>query len=134
MTNAERKLWHAIKAHRLDGVGFRRQTPIGRYVVDFVSHRMRLIVELDGSQHGLHANIERDRRRDEWLKSRGYTMLRFWNNEVLTNLDGVLTTIFGALPPSQPSPARGEGFEPAAPPRQFSGDSPGSAAEEEDTR
>jgi very-short-patch-repair endonuclease len=114
MTDAERKLWYALRAHRLENLGFRRQMPMGPYIVDFVSHRMRLVIEVDGGQHGFAGQQRRDTVRDAWLASRGYRVLRFWNNEVLTNLDGVLTTILAALPPSQPSPARGEGYEPVA--------------------
>jgi very-short-patch-repair endonuclease len=109
MTDAERKLWHALKAHRFGGVGFRRQVPLGPYVVDFASHSARLIVEVDGGQHAEARAAAFDRTRTEWLIQRGYRVLRFWNNDVLSNLEGVLTEIGGALPPSPPSPARGEG-------------------------
>jgi very-short-patch-repair endonuclease len=114
MTDAERKLWRALRAHRFEQIAFRRQMPMGPYIVDFVSHRMRLVVEVDGGQHGFAGRQKHDTVRDTWLASRGYRVLRFWNNEVLTNLDGVLTAILAALPPSQPSPASGEGYEPVA--------------------
>jgi very-short-patch-repair endonuclease len=94
MTDAERKLWYALRAGRFDGVSFRRQAPIGRYVVDFVAHAHRLIVEVDGGQHALRAAA--DAERSAWLSSRGYRVLRFWNNDVLTNLDGVLSEIGAA--------------------------------------
>jgi very-short-patch-repair endonuclease len=112
LTDAERALWHVIRAHRFEGVGFRRQMPIGPYVVDFVAHRMRLVIEVDGGQHHVPDGLEADRIRDEWLAGRGYRVLRFSNLDVLQNLDGVAATITAALPPSQPSPARGEGYEP----------------------
>ena len=98
LTDAERKLWYVLRAHRFDGVGFRRQMPIGPYIVDFVAHRMRVIVEVDGGQHAAEAIAVHDQRRDDWLASRGYKVLRFPNNEVLTNIDGVAGTIAKALP------------------------------------
>jgi very-short-patch-repair endonuclease len=109
MTEAERKLWRALKAHRFMEFGFRRQVPMGRYIADFICHRAKLILELDGGQHGRDALAGKDQVRDAWLQSRGYRVLRFWNAEVLKNLDLVLARIAQELPPSQPSPARGEG-------------------------
>jgi very-short-patch-repair endonuclease len=118
MTDAERKLWLALRAHRLNGLSFRRQVPVGPYIVDFVCHDARLIVEVDGGQH---ADSVADQRRDAWLESAGYRVLRFWNNEVLGNLDGVLSQIVDAagtkeptpLPAAAPppSPSRGEEFK-----------------------
>jgi very-short-patch-repair endonuclease len=92
-TDAERKLWTSLRTKRLDGFKFKRQQPIGEYIVDFVSFETNLIVELDGGQHNETMNLEKDEQRTNWLKSRGYGVLRFWNNEVLENLDGVLLTI-----------------------------------------
>ncbi len=112
MTDAERKLWYAVRAHRFENLGFRRQVPMGPFIVDFISHRMRIVIEVDGGGHTYETQIEHDTRRDEWIVSRGYRVLRFWNNEILTNLDGVLTTILAALPPSQPSPAGGRAMRP----------------------
>ena len=118
MTDAERKLWSVLKSHQLDGYGFRRQAPMGPYYADFVCHEIRLVVELDGSQHGEPDGLARDRRRDAWFEARGYRVLRFWNNDVLANAEGVVTAIRGAWAdagsPSQPSPARGEGSPIAA--------------------
>ncbi len=114
LTDAERALWEVLRAHRFEGVGFRRQMPIGRYIVDFVAHRMRLVVEIDGGQHYAAEGSARDHERDNWLAGRGYRVLRFSNLDVLENIDGVADAIAAALPPSQPSPARGEGYEPAA--------------------
>ena len=114
LTDAERALWHVLRAHRFEGVGFRRQMPIGPYIVDFVAHRMRLVIEVDGGQHLTAEGQEADRTRDEWLAGRGYRVLRFSNLDVLQNVDGVADAIDAALPPSQPSPARGEGYAPAA--------------------
>jgi very-short-patch-repair endonuclease len=98
LTDAERKLWYVLRGHRFEGVGFRRQMPIGPYIVDFVAHRMRLIVEVDGGQHAAGAHASRDHVRDDWLGGRGYTVLRFPNNDVLGNMDGVADAIARALP------------------------------------
>ncbi len=92
MTEAERRLWRAIRAHRLEGIAFRRQMPIGRYITDFAAPDHRLIVELDGSQHG-DRRLAHDGVRDAFLKSSGWTVLRFWNADVMTDLDGVCRRI-----------------------------------------
>jgi very-short-patch-repair endonuclease len=107
-TEAEKVVWKMLRAHRLNGAGFRRQTPIGPYIVDFVSHSLRLIVEIDGGQHFEDDHLKADERRDEFLRSKGYRVLRFTNLEVLTNGDGVLSTIAdaGARAPSLPLPRR----------------------------
>ena len=110
MTESETRLWRHLRAHRLNGEKFRRQQPIGSYVVDFVHFGARLIVEADG---GHHNDAPRDERRDAWLRAQGFKVLRFWNNEIMNNLEGVLVSIMAAvneapLSPS-PSPARGEG-------------------------
>lgn len=94
MTEAERLLWHRLRAHRLQGQKFRRQHPIGPYIVDFVHFGSRLVIEADGGQHNGSAS---DARRDAWLKGRGFKVLRFWNNDVLVNVDAVLEVILGAL-------------------------------------
>jgi len=118
MTLAERIIWRAVRAHRLSGVGFRRQTPIGPYIVDFVSHAAMLIVEIDGGQHFEDSHERRDAARDRYLRARGFGILRFSNLEVMKNREGVLTTIISALDeaiaPSLPSPASGGGGESAA--------------------
>jgi very-short-patch-repair endonuclease len=88
MTRAERLLWRYLKAHRLDGLGFRRQVPIGPYIADFVCHAARLVIELDGETHDFTARQKYDLRRDAWLASRGYFVLRIPNEEVLGNLEG----------------------------------------------
>ena len=114
-TDAEQKLWHAVRAHRLNGVGFRRQSPIGPYIVDFVSHATKVIIELDGGQHYDSAHEAHDARRDSFLRSKGFRVLRFSNYEVMTNLEGVWTVIAAAVveavTPSQPSPASGGGLK-----------------------
>ena len=101
-TEAESRLWYALR-EKLPGAKFRRQVPIGPYFADFASHRCRLVVEVDGSQHA--EAKERDGERTRFLQSQGYRVLRFWNNEVLEDLDGVLRAIAAALP----SPLVGEG-------------------------
>ena len=94
-TPAEAKLWAALRAQRLNGVNFRRQHAIGQYIVDFCSTKKKLVIELDGSQHMDQA--EYDILRTEFLESRGYKVLRFWNNDVLTQTNGVLRAINLAL-------------------------------------
>ncbi|MFZ5699356.1 MAG: endonuclease domain-containing protein [Pseudomonadota bacterium] len=103
MTDAERLLWRHLRAHRLDGQKFRRQQPIGPYVVDFVHFGARLIVEADGGQHN---GSERDHARDAWLQKQGFRVMRFWNNEILQNTEAVLGMIDAvvARPPSPPAP------------------------------
>lgn len=117
MTDAERKLWASLRAHKLDGVQFRRQQPIGPYITDFYCAKARLIIEVDGGQHAHQENVQRDEKRTKWLEERGFKVLRFWNNDVISNLEGVLTIIRGAIretPPPQPSPSRGEGAQAAS--------------------
>jgi very-short-patch-repair endonuclease len=93
MTRAETLLWRYIKAPHLDGLLFRRQVPMGAYVVDFVCHAVRIVVELDGESHDFEERLARDAVRDAWLTSRGYLVLRFTNQQVLSQLEGVLTVI-----------------------------------------
>jgi very-short-patch-repair endonuclease len=88
------KIWFAVRDRRLAGFKFVRQEPIGPYVADFVCREARLIIELDGGQHN---ESEQDQRRDSFLISEGYRILRFWNSDVLTNVDGVLQTILASL-------------------------------------
>ena len=116
MTDAERIIWNAIRAHRMHGMSFRRQTPIGPFIVDFVCHAALLIVEIDGGQHSEPENMKRDARRETFLKSKGYRILRFNNYEVMTNREGVLETIAAAVmhAPSPPLP-RKRGREQAVP-------------------
>ena len=90
MTDAEQLLWRHLRAHRMDGQKFRRQQPLGPYIVDFVHFGLRLIVEADGGQH---VDSEHDATRDAWLRSQGFTLLRFWNNDILQRTDVVLGAI-----------------------------------------
>jgi len=96
MTEMEKKLWHVIRGHRLEGISFRRQMPIEGYIVDFAAPAYRLIVELDGSQHGEERGLLRDKARDEKLAQLGWTVLRIWNSTILDDLDGVCRLILDA--------------------------------------
>ena len=93
-TDAERKLWFAVRDRRLTGFKFVRQEAIGPFIVDFVCRDKRLVVEVDGGQH---ADSAEDAVRDAFLAREGYRVMRFWNNDVLSNRDGVLTVILEAL-------------------------------------
>jgi very-short-patch-repair endonuclease len=94
MTDAERKLWYALRDRRFEKFKFRRQVPVGRFIVDFVCFEARIVIEVDGGQH---ADSLSDRRRDRWLIGNGFQVLRFWNNEVLRNFAGVMTVLAQAL-------------------------------------
>jgi very-short-patch-repair endonuclease len=95
LTPHERKLWARLRAHRMKGVHFRAQHVIGNYVVDFCAARKKLIIELDGSQH--LEQSEYDAERTRFLESKGYKVIRFWNNDVSNNRDVVLQVIWDAL-------------------------------------
>ncbi len=96
-SDAEWYLWSRLRAGRLLGVKFRRQQPIGDHIVDFVCFDHLLVVEVDGGQHNEPAAMARDSERTRDLESRGYRVIRFWDNDVLTNIDGVLQRIAEAL-------------------------------------
>jgi very-short-patch-repair endonuclease len=102
-TDAERALWAKLRNRQLEGLKFRRQYPLGPYTVDFVCFARQLVIEVDGGQHA--AAAEQDERRTRWLRERGYMVLRFWNNEVLGNMQGVLARISESLGlPPHPGP------------------------------
>ena len=107
MTDVERMLWAKIRSGQLQGFRFRRQHPIGNYIVDFICLELKLVIELDGSQH--MDQQQYDMKRSQWLQNNGFKIVRFWNSDVLENFDGVMQTIQMHLPPSQPSPLKGEG-------------------------
>jgi len=114
LTDAERRVWWIVRAKQIDGHRFRRQVPIGPYIADFACHEARLIIEIDGGHHDPASPQEIERRR--FPEGQGYRLLRFWNNDVLQNLEGVWTMISAALaasspasPPPRPSPIEGEG-------------------------
>jgi primosomal protein N' (replication factor Y) len=94
MTDAEMRLWKILRDRNLDGLKFRRQRPVGPFIADFACVEERLIVEVDGGQHNGSAS---DARRTAWLQSRGWRVLRFWNDEVLRNVDGVCEQILSLL-------------------------------------
>ncbi len=96
-TDAENMLGQQLRAHRLGDAKFKRQQPIGRYIVDFVCLERRLIIEADGGQHN---DCATDVERDEWLRGQGFVLLRFWNNKIMQNLDGVLSRILEHLQPA----------------------------------
>jgi very-short-patch-repair endonuclease len=97
MSDAERKLWRGLRARRIDGARFRRQHPMGRYIVDFVCLEQRLVVEVDGGQHTEDEHVAADARRDRWLESEGYRVMRVSTTDVHSNVDGVLDTIWATL-------------------------------------
>ncbi len=110
-TDVENLLWHLLRRNQILGFGFRRQHPLGDYILDFYCHQVKLVIELDGGQHAEDTQQTYDEKRSTWLQSQGITVLRFWNNEVLTNTEGVLQTIFDWLSAkATPSPTlpRGE--------------------------
>ena len=114
-TPAEKALWQQLRLVDVQG-HFRRQAPIGPYFADFAHHGLKLIVELDGEQHGFEPGLRRDSTRTAYLERAGYRVLRFWNNEVRENLDGVIETILAALEPltpptPSPSPPQAGGGE-----------------------
>jgi very-short-patch-repair endonuclease len=94
MTDAERRLWSALRDRRLEGYKFRRQYPLGPFVLDFACIEHHLIVEADGGQH---ADNSSDQRRTAWLESQGWRVLRFWNNDILANTAGVADVILQTL-------------------------------------
>jgi len=108
MTDAERSIWQVLRSSQMDGYRFRRQVPFGQYIADFVCHGAGLIIEIDGGQHDRSSPDEVKRTR--FLEDQGYRILRFWNNEVLSNLEGVRAMIARDLQPHphpDPPPSRG---------------------------
>jgi very-short-patch-repair endonuclease len=94
-TDAENVLWQRLKAKRLEGWKFRRQEPVAGHVADFLCYEARLVIEVDGGQHADDA--DRDEQRTRAIAAEGFRVVRFWNNEVLENIDGVLEAIVGHL-------------------------------------
>ncbi len=99
-TGAEDTLWRHLRRSPVLGTHFRRQVPIGRYVADFACLATRLIIEIDGSQHAEGPVAEADQERTRWLESEGYRVLRFWNNDITRNVEGVLEAIHHAISPA----------------------------------
>ncbi len=105
-TDTEKVVWKQLRAKRFSGLKFRRQQPLGPYIADFVCFEKKIIIELDGGQHAFPGKIQGDLKRDKWFEAQGYTTLRFWDNEVLTNTQGVIEVIWKHCfePPSPQSP------------------------------
>lgn len=101
-TDAEQKLWLQLRGRRLEGLKFRRQVPIAGFIADFVCEDLKLVVEVDGGQHAERS--ERDLERTQILTDAGFVVLRFWNNEVLTNMDGALQHILDAAELARSAP------------------------------
>ncbi len=95
--DAERILWTRLRSKQLAGMKFRRQQSIGPYIVDFVNFDSKLVIEIDGGQHNRDIIVNKDKKRTMWLQLQGYNVIRFWDNEVLQNIDGVLENILAAL-------------------------------------
>ena len=109
MTDAERLLWQHLRNRQLGEYKFRRQRPIGPYIVDFVCLEKKLVIEVDGGQHA--GQMELDSKRSDYLKEKGYRVMRFWNNEVLKETESVLTVVLSTLegtspPTTPPTPTR----------------------------
>jgi len=102
LTDAERLIWKHLRSRQFEGLKFRRQEPIGDYIVDFVCFERNLILEIDGGQHA--EQKMQDSERDKWFQARGFTTLRFWNNDVLKNVVGVIETIRKKLNTLTPRP------------------------------
>jgi very-short-patch-repair endonuclease len=108
-TDTERLLWRHLRTKHMGELKFRRQQPIGPYIVDFVCFEKKIIVELDGGQHAQPEQKQNDSTRDQWFEAQGYKVLRYWDNEVLTNIQGVLEVISRHClnhPPLNPLPSR----------------------------
>jgi very-short-patch-repair endonuclease len=96
MTATEFRLWHRLRKPGIEGCRFRRQSPVGPYIVDFFCPQKKLIVEVDGDQHGFHVVEQADAKRTEWLRQNGYIVIRFWNRDVMSNIEGVCEAIWVA--------------------------------------
>jgi very-short-patch-repair endonuclease len=109
-TDIEKKLWRHLSRRQLNGFKFSRQMPVGPFICDFMCREAALVVELDGGQHDTAAGGDAERTR--FIESEGYRVIRFWNNDVMGNVDGVLSEILAALelpsPPAPPASGRGE--------------------------
>jgi very-short-patch-repair endonuclease len=111
MTDAEKKIWQMIRKRQILGNKFRRQVPIGPYIADFVCFEKKVIVEIDGGQHKTREGY--DQKRTKWFQSQGFRVIRFWNNDVLKNIEGVTERLYARLggfpdhPHPNPPPSRG---------------------------
>ena len=93
MTDAESKLWYYLRAKRFYGLKFKRQVLIGEYIVDFLCKEKNIVIELDGGQHNEDDNIVKDNERTKYLESQGYIVIRYWNNDIMQNIDAVLSDL-----------------------------------------
>lgn len=103
-TDAERRLWRELRKLNGQGFHFRQQAPIGPYIADFADHTTKLVLELDGGQHGEPEGLRHDAVRTRWLEGQGFKVLRFWNGEALSNTQGVMNSILAALGVAPPTP------------------------------
>jgi very-short-patch-repair endonuclease len=103
-TNAERKLWRFLRSLKKQGFHFRRQVPFDRFIVDFVCYSARLVIEVDGGQHNMAPGLREDAARDDYLRRNNFRVLRFWNNDVIGNIEGVAQEILDALAIGTPTP------------------------------
>lgn len=97
MTDEERVLWRHLWLIPVEGTHFRKQASVGIYFPDFISHRLKLIIEVDGAHHSFDDQQRHDERRTKWFESQGYRVIRFWNHEIKNELDSVLDTIYAAV-------------------------------------
>ncbi|NLU46341.1 MAG: endonuclease domain-containing protein [Euryarchaeota archaeon] len=104
MTEAEARLWRLLRNRRFEEFKFRRQHPMGRYVLDFFCHRSGLVIEVDGGQHAERSQEEADQERDTWLREQGLRVLRFWNIQIMNDTETVLRAIHEALTEARPHP------------------------------
>ena len=93
MTDAESELWYYLRAKRFYGLKFKRQVLIGEYIVDFLCKEKNIVIELDGGQHNEDDNIVKDNERTKFLESQGYIVIRYWNNDIMQNIDSVLSDL-----------------------------------------
>ena len=100
-TIQERRLWNLLKNRQFHNLKFKRQQPIGDYIVDFICKEAKVIIEIDGGQHNISKNIEYDKTRTDFLNSLGYKVIRFWNNEIYEDIDGVLLRLKQEINPHQ---------------------------------
>ena len=100
-TIQEKRLWNLLKNRHFHNLKFKRQQPIGNYIVDFICKEAKIIIEVDGGQHNEKENIELDKKRTEFLESNGYKVIRFWNNEVYENIEGVIKRLEKEFNPHQ---------------------------------
>ncbi|WP_096358830.1 endonuclease domain-containing protein [Variibacter gotjawalensis] len=126
-SEAEKRVWKLVRRQQLDGLGFRRQHAVGPYVLDFYCPSLQIALEIDGGQHAAPHCVEYDSRRTAWLGARGIEVIRFWNNDVLSNIEGVWTVLMQAIDarrstPSLTLPLAGGGNAPEPRAQQLGGD------------